>query len=83
VCIDAGTGGRAQGAQQPDLLVYTSRRNMRVVGSVKAGQSVPLVPHAAMVVAGYNAATFSGWLRDHCAADLEEMMIQVDVRVLP
>ena len=68
-----------KGARQPDLGVYTSRRNMRMIGSCKTGQLVPLVPvDVASPNGGFNKTLWADWLRSHEPNDLLEFMISQD-----
>ena len=68
-----------KGARQPDLGVYTSRRNMRMIGSCKTGQLVPLVPvDVASPNGGFNKTLWADWLRSHEPNDLLQFMISQD-----
>ena len=68
-----------KGARQPDLGVYTSRRNMRMIGSCKTGQLVPLVPvDVASPNGGFNKTLWADWLRSHEPNDLLQFMISRD-----
>ena len=68
-----------KGARQPDLGVYTSRRNMRMIGSCKTGQLVPLVPvDVASPNGGFNRTLWADWLKSHEPSDLLEFMISRD-----
>jgi hypothetical protein len=72
-----------KGNTQPDTSVYTTRRNMRLVGSCKAGQPVPLVPERCLEGQGGAFApvhqrlqALGGWLRRHGPPELQRLLLQ-------
>ena len=67
-----------KGAKQPDIGVYTSRRNMRLVGSCKVGQPVPLVPGEAFPNKGFSLTSWMEWLKSAAPEDLLQFMISRD-----
>ena len=69
----------AKGALQPDIGVYTTRRNMRLVGSCKVGQPVPLVPADAFPhLSGFSNQLWVEWLKTSQPKDLLQYMISRD-----
>eukprot|EP01043_Picozoa_sp_COSAG02_P023883 COSAG02_NODE_1288_length_13447_cov_17.387549_10_plen_749_part_00 len=69
----------SKGALQPDIGVYTTRRNMRLIGSCKVGQPVPLVPVDAFPVSsGFSIQFWVDWLKSSKPEDLLLYMVSRD-----
>ena len=69
----------SKGAKQPDIGVYTTRRNMRLVGSCKVGQPVPLVPQDVFPhKTGFSRQLWMDWLKTATPEDLLQFMISRD-----
>jgi hypothetical protein len=65
------------------VIVYTRRRNMRLVGSCKAVRPVPLVPERCLEGLGGAFAgvqprrrALGGWLRRHGLLELQRLLLQ-------